>query len=168
MARPGRKKASPAEATKGNGATAGATAQAEPETLTGYFRRVFAAKPKLLRTRSNQEVLRRWQEDHPGQAVTEQIKAAMANAKSALRQKRKKRRGHKAAEAGQPTAAEQAAAPLSIAGPTTAHTTRVSRALEEQIDQCLDAAKELDRQGLETVIKVLLRARREVVWKMGQ
>jgi hypothetical protein len=40
--------------------------------------------------------------------------------------------------------------------------------LEEQIDECLLAARTLDRQGLESVINLLRRARNEVVWKMGQ
>jgi len=41
-------------------------------------------------------------------------------------------------------------------------------ALEEQIDECLTLAKNLDREGLANVIGLLRRARNEVVWKMGE
>ena len=40
--------------------------------------------------------------------------------------------------------------------------------LEEQIDECLVLAKEVDRDGLASVIALLRRARNEVVWKMGE
>jgi hypothetical protein len=36
------------------------------ETTSGYFRRVFKENPKLLVSRSNDELLRRWLADHPG------------------------------------------------------------------------------------------------------
>ena len=40
--------------------------------------------------------------------------------------------------------------------------------LEEQIDECLTLAKNLDREGLSSVINLLRRARNEVVWKIGE
>jgi hypothetical protein len=40
--------------------------------------------------------------------------------------------------------------------------------LEEQIDECLTAARSLDREGQEHVIRLLRQARNEVVWKLGQ
>jgi len=43
-----------------------------------------------------------------------------------------------------------------------------SISLEEQIDDCLALAKEMDREGLVSVIALLRRARNEVVWKMGE
>ena len=39
--------------------------------------------------------------------------------------------------------------------------------LEENIDECLTFAKNLDRTGLESVIHNLRRARNEVVWKLS-
>ena len=39
--------------------------------------------------------------------------------------------------------------------------------LEMLIDECLTMAKNLDRARLDNVIKVLRRARNEVVWKLG-
>jgi len=40
--------------------------------------------------------------------------------------------------------------------------------LEEQIDDCLTAARSLDREVLHNVIGLLRKARNEVVWKLGQ
>jgi hypothetical protein len=48
------------------------------------------------------------------------------------------------------------------------HKSHKLEALEELIDDCLSLAKHLDREGLESIIKLLRRARNEVVWKMGQ
>ena len=39
-------------------------------------------------------------------------------------------------------------------------------ALEEQIDECLTMARNLDREELESVIHLLRRARNEIVWKL--
>jgi hypothetical protein len=132
---------------------------AEAETVTGYFRRILGDNPRLLRTRSNDELVRRWQDDHPGQPVTDQIKTGITNAKSSLRHKRRKRRARK--EAPQPAAATHVL-------PKPANPPRRLEVLEEQIDDCLDLAKGLDRDGLASVIKLLHRARNEVVWKIGQ
>jgi hypothetical protein len=36
------------------------------------------------------------------------------------------------------------------------------------IDDCLTAAKKMDREGLDDVIRLLRNARNGVVWKLGQ
>ena len=64
----------------------------EPENIGGYFRKVFKEKPKWLVTRSNEEVLGRWLSDHPGEReVPDRIKQNLANVKSVLRKKLRKR-----------------------------------------------------------------------------
>jgi hypothetical protein len=40
--------------------------------------------------------------------------------------------------------------------------------LEESIDDCPTQAKNLDREELDSIIKLLRRARNEVVGKLGQ
>ena len=40
--------------------------QSDGETVSGYFRRIFKENPRLLKERSNDELLRRWLADHPG------------------------------------------------------------------------------------------------------
>jgi hypothetical protein len=130
------------------------------ETVSSYFRKVFAENPKLLKSRSNDELLQRWLADHPGEKeVPRRVRQNLANIKSVLRKKGRKR--------GRRQQAEQ----LQGGEATVAQARRSSRGLEqleEQIDECLTAAKVLDREGLEHVIRLLRQARNEVVWKLGQ
>ena len=136
---------------------------AEGGTLTGYFRKILLENPKLLKTRSNQELLDRWLADHPDQkAVPDNVKSAVSNAKGALRQKLRKRKG------GRPKAEQPPAAAGNGEPQKPKATPRVLERLEERIDDCLALAKHIDREGLEAVIKLLRRARNEVVWMIGQ
>jgi hypothetical protein len=129
----------------------------EPESVAGYFRPIFQENPGLLISRSNDELLQRWLKDHPGEKeVPAKVKQNLANLKSVLRKKARKR-GRKA--------------PAAVAGvqPTPVKKqTRSLEALEIQIDDCLSTARSMDREGLESVISHLRRARNEVVWKTGQ
>ena len=137
--------------------------QSEGENISGYIRRVFGENPKWLAARSNDEILARWLKDHPGETeVPHRVKKNLSNVKSLLRQARGKKPGEPKQQnqlAG-PTAATSAAAPRKgVRGLET---------LEEQLDECLTLAKNLDREGLSRVINLLRRARNEVVWKMGE
>jgi hypothetical protein len=68
-------------------------------------------------------------------------------------------------QAGQETAEQpQAAQPITAAQVET----NELEVLEQQIDEALIAARTLDKEGLESVISLLRRARNEVVWKLGQ
>jgi hypothetical protein len=130
------------------------------ETISGYFRKVFKENPKLLHTRSNEELLRRWLQDHPGEKeVPNRVKVGLSNIKSVLRKKAKKR-GRKKAQQAVPSPGNGAATPRQAA--------KGLDHLEESIDACLDLARKLDREGLASVIGLLRRARNEVVWKMGE
>ncbi|HEV3255272.1 MAG TPA: hypothetical protein VG013_00195 [Gemmataceae bacterium] len=140
------------------GGSASPAANGAAENTSGYFRAIFKERPDLLRGTSNAELLERWHKDHPGEKeVPERIKQILSNVKSVLRRKGRKKRAAK--QAGQPVEAVAVA-------PATAG--RKLDKLEEYIDECLTMAKNLDRQGLEGVIKLLRRARNEVVWKIGQ
>ena len=152
MARPGRPKK----------VTTTATAQANDETTSGYFRRVFKEQPRLLGMKSNEELFRRWLADHPGHAeVPKNVKANLFNIKSVLRKKHRRK-------SGRPKRVEETAAvansppmPLKIAP-------KGLEALEEQIDDCLTLAKQLDREVLSDVILMLRKARNAVVCKLGE
>jgi hypothetical protein len=133
---------------------------AKPQSTMGYFRAIFKENPKLLKTRSNEEILQRWLADNPSfKEVPQRVKNTLSNLKSVLRKKRRQRRG-KRSEAMQngaePAAASKRLKPSSL------------EALEIQIDDCLSLARALDPQGLENVIRLLRKARNEVVWKIGQ
>lgn len=137
------------------------TSGERPESVMGYFRRLFQENPSWLRDRSNDKVIERWLADHPGETeMPRNVRNTMANLKSSLR---KKQRGKaRRAKAGDgPLAANQA-----VIAPRQA--ARGLEGLEVQIDECLTLAKNLDREGLDGVIKLLRRARNEVVWKIGQ
>jgi hypothetical protein len=131
------------------------------ESIAGYFRKVFAESPKLLKTRSNEKLLDRWLADHPDEKkVPDSVKSSLSNITSVLRSKKRKRRKAKAA------AAEIAAGPAVVAVKTPKAS--VLESLEEKIDDCLTAARNLDKDGLEDVIRLLRKARNAVVWKLGQ
>jgi hypothetical protein len=119
-------------------------------SISSYFRELFTAHPQLLAEKSNDAIVDRYRKDH-GLAEDIELEATvknnMANMKSVMR--KKLRNGSDRFRAG-----SKAAHPL--------------EALEELIDECLTLAKTIDRDGLESVITLLRRARNEVVWKLGQ
>jgi hypothetical protein len=124
------------------------------ESIGGYFRKVFEENPKLLDAPSNESLLQRWLQDHPDQKeVPSNVKSNLANIKSVLR---KKRREGTAAQSARPARAIARTANSEL------------ETLEEHIDEGLTLAKNIDREGLASVIALLRRARNEVVWKMGQ
>jgi hypothetical protein len=92
------------------------------------------------------------------------VKTGLQNTKSVLRSQARKEK--EAEKQGQGTMASASAV---VPAPTTAGSpaSRLER-LEEQIDECLILAKDIDREDLKSVISLLRRARNEVVWQMGQ
>ena len=137
-------------------------ASSNGESISAYFRKVFDENPKLLKTRSNQELYDRWLQDHPGETkVPEKVRQNLSNVKSVLRKKSRKRGRRK-------TATEAADTAVFATAPAVRKLSKGLDLLEEQIDDCLSMAKQLDREGLANVISMLRRARNEVVWKMGE
>jgi hypothetical protein len=146
----------------------GAAKAGNGESIYAYFRRIFEENPELLRSRSNEELLQRWLNDHPGYTeVPQNVKNGLANAKSVMRKKlgigrrRRRRKVEAAAKVETP-----AAPAVERRAPTTFHS-RLEN-LEELIDESLTLAKNIDREALKDIIKLLHRARNEVVWKLGQ
>jgi hypothetical protein len=134
--------------------------QAAPaENISAYFRRVFHENPKLLKGRSNEELLNRWLADHPGEKeVPKSAKNGLQNIKSILRSKKRKRKAAATAET----------APVTKALPRPAHRKGHLEQLEEKIDEVLTVARSFEDEGLEGVVNHLRRARNEVVWKLGE
>jgi hypothetical protein len=132
--------------------------QAAPaENVSAYFRRAFHENPKLLKGRSNEELLNRWLADHPGEKqVPNSVKKVLQNVKGILRSKGRKRK-----------AAKAAAAPVSKEPPWPAPRKSHLEQLEEKIDGVLTLARSFEDEGLESVVNHLRRARNEVVWKLG-
>jgi hypothetical protein len=131
----------------------------DPETVSGYFRRIFRESPKLLKSRSNDELLQRWVADHPGtKEDPERIRQIVSNVKSVLR-----KHGRQKTAAAKPPAR-----PWSSRAAARETPLDKLEFLEERIDDCLTVAKLMDPEGLQSVIQHLRRARNEVVWKLGQ
>src|SRR5439155_18222052 len=92
------------ESATGTDAPAAEGGAAGGESIMGYFRAIFKAKPKLLKVRSNEELFRQWLADHPGETtVPEKVKNGLANLKSLLR--KGKGKGKRTAVAAAPAAA---------------------------------------------------------------
>lgn len=147
---------------QGQAGKKGGKAQAQGENISGYFRMVFRENPKLLKSRSNEELLRRWLADHPGEKeVPERVRQGLSNVKSVLRSRRRKRGG----------STKEAPAPAKMGWtgtPAPASSRAKLETLEERIDDCLMMARDMDKEGLEDVIQHLRRARNGVVWKLGE
>lgn len=138
-----------------------AAPQSEKGTMTDYFRAVFTEHPRWLRGRSNDKIVARWLKDHPDHTeMPTNVKNLLSNLKSSMRKGSRKRK--KAAIAK--SAAESTGRGAAVAKAPV----KSLEQIEIQIDECLTLAKNIDRQGLDHVIKILRRARNEVVWKMGQ
>jgi hypothetical protein len=108
-------------------------------------------------------VLSRWLADHPGQKVVPpNVQRHLSNVKSILRKKRRKKLGKSKGleQAGAVQAASTQPKPNKIAP-------KGLEALEEQIDDCMTVAKNMDREGLDVVIRLLRNARNGVVWTLG-
>jgi hypothetical protein len=128
------------------------------KSISGYFRQLIEASPQLLNgPQTNAQLLERFQADHPTKKITNSIKANLANVKSMIRRKKRFRAGYKAA----PRIMGLRAARDFVGA-------RGLEGLEEYIDECLTIAKNVDRQGLDHVIRLLRTARNEVVWKQGK
>ncbi len=141
----------------------------KPVSTAGYFKQLFTDHPDWLGEGSNQQVIDRWKEDHPGQEVTKSILNGLANTKSLMRKKlglgkarrRKRRKGAAApqaatvAKAG--TAVKKSRAPFAML-----------EKMEGLIDDCLTLARQQNSEGLEDLVKHLRIARRAVAWQMGE
>src|ERR1700730_18414270 len=73
-------------------AVKGRNAIADGESTMGYFRRILKENPKLLKARSNDEILNCWLKGHPGEMeVPKKVKQSLSNTKSVVRSKRGRR-----------------------------------------------------------------------------
>ena len=118
-----------------------------------YFKQLFHDHPEWLKEKSNAVIVAQYKTDHnlPDDAIIEKkVMNNLANQKSVMRKGQRQRLAAK--NPGKP--------PL-----VSSNRLEV---LEEQIDECLTAAKNLDRTGLDEVIHLLRRARNKVVWKLGE
>lgn len=129
-------------------------AKSKGESIQGYFRAIFNENPKLLKQRSNDPLYERWLKDHSNEkSVPDRVTQSLANLKSVLRAKRRRRGRLKQEENGQ-------------ASTTTLATPRQMKGLDQleaTIDTAIDLAKSLDREALSEIIALLRTARNRVI-----
>ncbi len=130
--------------------------KARGDGISGYFRKVFQEHPEYLYSKSNDDIRKRWLADNPGHAeLPKRVVQNLNNVKSLLR-----RKGRDAAQGPEKAAARAYQRESRGGGRGLEH-------LEENIDECLILAKNMDREGLAKVIHHLREARNAVVWKQG-
>lgn len=129
-------------------------AKRKKPSVSSFFRQIYEERPDLLEATSNEEVYQLYTA-LTKKKVTDRDKQIHANLKSVERKKRKlgTKRGRKAEKA------QQHAVRAAVGGRGAGAMDR----LEESIDDCMAAAKGLDRDGLTSVIDHLRRARNEIV-----
>ena len=124
-------------------------------SLMGEFRQIFLDNPKFLKARTNDQVAQMWLAKHPEYTeLPKNAKSSMANVKSVLRSKKRRKKKAKAGDNSEV-----------MASPKVKTNSLVS--LETQIDDCLIFAKNLGNAKLADVIKHLHSARNRVVWMLG-
>ncbi len=132
------------------------------ESRSRIFTRYFTDQKDLLKQPGFDAIIEKYKAEFPDREFTAQDRQIAANIKSKLRREFgiRRRRRRAAAAVGASTNAGTTAprAPRTIGSLTT---------LEEQIDDCLMAAKRLDREGLDDVIRHLRRARNLIVVRLG-
>src|SRR5208283_4346736 len=133
-------------------------------SLTSIFRAIYEADPSLLALPTNDDIYIRYKVK-TGKDVDAKAKQVNANLKSILRKQHGVSKGSNGKPAaakkrvGRPagtTAMVKAAAPVKVV--VHAPISKLEQ-LEENIDECLTFAKNLDRVGLTSVINNLRRAR---------
>lgn len=127
------------------------------ESKAGWFRKVFTERPDWLDGKSNKEVRERWVKEHPPHTtMPADVQNAMGNVKSLMRRDVR--------EEGRDKGAKRGSVAHAVEGPKL----RGLPALEVSIDESIILASNLDRAGLENVIRLLRKARNEVVIKIGE
>ncbi len=129
------------------------------KSTSAYFRQVFADHPEWLKEKSNDLILAQYRMDKglPTDArIKVNVKNNLSNIKSVIRK-----------EKGMGAYAGRKARALAKTNSLTGSMTQRLEDLEEQIDECMAKAMAIGAETMETVIRLLRKARREVVWKLG-
>jgi hypothetical protein len=125
----------------------------KPTTVMGQFRSILLANPQLIKKRSNARLIELYLQDFPGRkGLTKKEKGALANVKSHLRRKKRRKKAEELDGAAQ-------------AGRTVKVKVGDLETLEFGIDDCYILARKLDPVGLGNVIRLLRKARNEIILK---
>jgi hypothetical protein len=126
------------------------------EGKSTYFRKIYEANPSLI-DRSNSELFDMWRKDNnlaPDAVIPKDIKAALANAKMAFKSKAR--------------GASGGVRNVKVKVASAVRGTKSLEVIEELIDNCISRVRALESPAFEHVVGLLVQARRQVIWKMGQ
>lgn len=138
------------------------TSAARRLSVRGEFVEMFKEHPDLLGNRNNDEITDIWLKRHPEHSeMPRNVRNTLANVKSQLRKKERRSKHTGVNGFAMPVLNGNTNAAINLEG------------LEIRIDEALTVARSLapaslDAPGLESVIRLLRRARNEVVWMLGQ
>ncbi len=124
-------------------------------SLLGIFKQYFADHPEWLKTRSNDEPMAQFANDHPNIKADKRVKQAMFNAKNHVRKGKMGRVGRRR-KVAEITAAMKA--------PHTGN--GALQLLENSVDECLAMARAIADGTLKDVVAHLHRARNILVMKI--
>jgi hypothetical protein len=129
------------------------------ESKSGLFKRLFMSNKEMLKVPSIDEVIKLF-EAETGRSATDKDRGVAANVKSKLR-KQLGMRGRRGKKRGRPAGGGSTA--VAVAAP------RVSSALalEDAIEDCIYLARKMESDRLADVIKMLRRARNQLVLVTG-
>jgi hypothetical protein len=140
-----------------------AKAKTSEPSKSEIFRRYFEKRPELLKVPGFDDIAAMYTQEFSDRDFTENDRQIAANIKSKMRKDRNISRRRRRRRVGVTGTAE--------ATPVVARGGRgfsVLHVLEEQIDDCLIAARRLNRAELGDVIKHLRRARNLVIMRAGE
>ncbi len=124
-------------------------------SLLGIFKDYFSERPDWLQVRSNDDVIKRFEADHPEIPVDKRVKQAMFNAKNYMKKGVSGKRGRRAK-----------VAMINAAMASPAPKTGALQLLENHVDDCLAMARTIGKESIGVVINHLHRARNILVLKI--
>jgi|SRR4051812_26285959 hypothetical protein len=135
-----------------------ARAKAGAESKSAVFKRLFESNKEWLKVPSIDEVLKKF-EAETGRSATDKDRGVAANVKSRLRKQlgMRGRRGRRGRRPGRPVGSGAMA--LAVAAPRIS----AALALEDAIEDCIYLARKMESERLADVIRLLRRARNQLV-----
>jgi hypothetical protein len=140
-----------------------AKSKGEGLSRSQIFRRYYEKKPELLKVPGFDDVSVMYKQEFPDRDFTERDRQIAANMKTRMRKERNiaRRRRRRRVAAG-------AVGEMTLNLPRGHRGISSLQVLEEQIDDCLIAARRLGRPELVDVIKHLRRARNLIIVRLGE
>jgi hypothetical protein len=133
--------------------------KAKPESKSAVFRRIYESNLDLLRVPGYDELFRMYQAEDGSRKVGVSERQVAANVKSTLRHKHKIRGRRRRGRGRRGRMTNGALAPAALAPQRVA----AHLALEDAIDDCVFLARKMDAVRFEDVVRLLKKARNQLI-----